>query len=40
MYKPTNKSSEMKIVLSEKQDHEVLSEITYQGRAFWGYEKE
>lgn len=30
----------MKIEKSEKEDHKILSEITYQGKAFWGYEKE
>ncbi len=30
----------MKIEKAEKSDHKILSEITYQGKAFWGYEKE
>ena len=30
----------MIIEKSEKQDHKILSDITYQGKAFWGYEKE
>ncbi|WP_447636619.1 GNAT family N-acetyltransferase [Flavobacterium microcysteis] len=30
----------MKIERSEKNDNLILSEITFQGKAFWGYEKE
>ena len=31
---------EMKIEKSEKNDNLILSEITFEGKAFWGYEKE
>lgn len=30
----------MKIKRSEKNDNLILSEITFEGKAFWGYEKE
>ncbi|WP_370032457.1 GNAT family N-acetyltransferase [Flavobacterium sp. 28YEA47A] len=30
----------MKIERSEKNDNLILSEITFEGKAFWGYEKE
>lgn len=30
----------MKIEKSDRNDHLILSEITFQGKAFWGYEKE
>ena len=36
----TKHSSQMKIEKSKKDDNKILSEITYRGKAFWGYEKE
>ncbi len=30
----------MKIQRAKKEDHSILSEITYLGKSYWGYEKE